>query len=306
MTFTNSPLVEYTRFSPNNSGQRYHSIDRISPHCVVGQCTIESLGGMFASSAVQASSNYGIDKDGRVGMFVPESNRSWCTSSSENDNRAVTIECASDTYHPYRMNECVFEKLVLLCADICRRNGKSKLIWIDNKSQALAYQPKADEMLITVHRWFANKSCPGDWLYNRLGELARRVTAQLGNYSVPATTPTTDDGNELYRVRKSWTDAKSQIGAYKNLENAKKACIEGYTVYGKQGKVIYSNKGNSNVPFLVRVKATNINIKKGPGNQYGNVDVIKPSKYTIVEVNGNWGKLKSGAGWICLDLVERV
>ena len=179
MAYTNSTLVTYTKLSPNNSGTRTHSIDRISPHCVVGQCSIESLGNWFAQTAAQASSNYGIDKDGRVGLYVEEKNRSWCTSSNANDQRAVTVECASDTYDPYRMNDCVYARLIELCTDICVRNGKNKVIWISDKDKALAYEPKSNEMLITVHRWFAWKSCPGDWLFNRLGDLADAVNARL-------------------------------------------------------------------------------------------------------------------------------
>ena len=179
MAYTNSKMVVYTKLSPNHSGQRTHSIDRISPHCVVGQVTAESLGSIFAKSSYKASSNYGIDKNGRVGMYVEEKNRSWCTSSNANDQRAVTIECASDTKSPYRMNDAVYETLIKLCVDICKRNGKKKLLWFGDKNKTLNYTPKADEMIITVHRWFANKSCPGDWLYSRLGDLAKRVTEEL-------------------------------------------------------------------------------------------------------------------------------
>lgn len=180
MAYTNSKMVVHTKISPNHSGQRTHSIDRISPHCVVGQVTAESLGNLFAKSSYRASSNYGIDKDGRVGLYVEERNRSWCTSSNANDQRAVTIECASDTKSPYRMNDAVYKTLIKLCADICRRNGKKKLIWFGDKNKSLNYSPKSDEMVITVHRWFANKSCPGDWLYSRLGDLAEKVTKELG------------------------------------------------------------------------------------------------------------------------------
>ena len=151
MGYTNSKMVVYKKLSPNHSGKRTHSIDRISPHCVVGQCTAEGLGSWFARSSTQASSNYGIDKDGRVGLYVEEKNRSWCTSSNANDQRAVTIECASDTKEPYTMNSKVYATLVKLC----------------------------------VHRWFANKSCPGNWLYSRLGKLAAEVTKQLGGSSAP-------------------------------------------------------------------------------------------------------------------------
>ncbi len=179
MGFTNSSLVAYTKLSPNHSGQRTMKIDRITPHCVVGQCSTEGLGDWFYKSSTQASSNYGIGKDGRVGLYVEEKNRSWCTSSNENDQRAVTIECASDKVEPYAMNEVVYDRLIDLCVDICQRNGKKKLLWFGDKQKSLSYQPKEDEMLITVHRWFANKSCPGNWLYARLGDLAAKVTARL-------------------------------------------------------------------------------------------------------------------------------
>ena len=181
MGYTNSSLAEYVRLSPNHSGQRGMAIDRITPHCVAGQCTAEGLGEWFSKTSTQASSNYGIDRDGRVGLYVEEKNRSWCTSSSANDQRAVTIECASDTSEPYWMNEKVYAKLIELCADICRRNGKKKLLWFADKNKALSYSPKSDEMLLTVHRWFANKSCPGNWLYARLGDLAYKVTEKLGD-----------------------------------------------------------------------------------------------------------------------------
>ena len=187
MAYTNSNMVAYTKLSPNHSGQRTHGIDRITPHCVVGQCTAEGLGDWFAKSSTQPSSNYGIDKNGRVGLYVEEKNRSWCSSSGANDQRAVTIECASDTSEPYAMNSAVYATLIKLCVDICKRNGKKKLIWFGDKDKTLNYSPKSDEMILTVHRWFANKSCPGNWLYARLGDLASKVTAQLGGAaSTPA------------------------------------------------------------------------------------------------------------------------
>lgn len=183
MGYTNSKLVAYTKLSPNHSGQRTHSIDRITPHCVVGQCTAEGLGDWFARTSTQASSNYGIDKDGRVGLYVEEKNRSWCSSSNANDQRAVTIECASDTTEPYAFRDVVYQKLITLCVDICKRNGKTKLIWFGDKNKTLNYTPKSGEMVLTVHRWFANKSCPGNWMYARMGDLAAKVTAQLSGSS---------------------------------------------------------------------------------------------------------------------------
>ena len=176
---SNSALVQTTILSQNNSGLRNHKIDRISPHCYVGQATIENMGLWFAQKQAQASANYGIDRLGRIGLFVDESKRSWCTSSSANDNRAVTIECASEKTHSYEMNDCVYNSLVNLCVDICQRNGKDTLLWFPDKNYALNYEPKDNEMVITVHRWFKNKACPGDWLYSRLGALAQTVTEKL-------------------------------------------------------------------------------------------------------------------------------
>lgn len=176
---SNSSMVAYSILSPNNSGLRTHAIDRITPHCVPGQVTAEGLGAEFAKPSKRASSNYGIDKDGRVGLYVPENWRSWCSSSSENDQRAVTIECASEATHPYEMSPCVYETLVTLCVDICRRNGKRRLLWLADKEKTLAYEPAADEMMLSVHRWFENKACPGEWLFSRLDRLAEEVTAAL-------------------------------------------------------------------------------------------------------------------------------
>lgn len=235
---SNSSLVNYTKLSPNHSGKRTHTIDRITPHCVVGQVSVERLGSIFAPASRKASCNYGIGSDGRVGLYCDEGNRSWCSSSNANDQRAVTIECASDTTHPYAFKEVVYNKLIDLCADICKRNGKNTLIWINDKNKALNYTPKSNEMLLTVHRWFANKACPGDWLMNRMGDLVTKVNAKLST-PTPAPTPTT---NTLYRVRKSWADSKSQIGAYKSLENAKKNCKEGYSVFDNNGNVVYTNQ----------------------------------------------------------------
>ena len=159
---SNSSLVNYTVKSPNHSGKRTHRISRLTPHCVVGQLSAESIGGCFTSPSRHASCNYGIGPDGRVCLVVDEENSSWCSSSSDNDQRAVTIECASDKTSPYAMNNAVYSKLVDLCTDICKRNGITKLLWLGSKEATLVYEPKANEAVLTAHRWFANKSCPGN------------------------------------------------------------------------------------------------------------------------------------------------
>ena len=213
VAYTNSGLVEYVKLSPNNSGTRTMKIDRITPHCVVGQLSVETMGSMFAKSSYQASSNYGIGSDGRVGMFVPESQRSWCSSSSANDQRAVTIECASDKTHPYAFKDAVYKKLIKLCIDICKRNGKKKLLWLADKEKTLSYKPAADEMILTVHRWFAAKECPGLFMMEHMSDLAQQVTAALGGSLEPEGKDPVPETGKLYRV---------QVGAYSNKANAER------------------------------------------------------------------------------------
>ncbi len=198
---SNSPLVSYTKISPNRTSPRNHKIDTITIHCVVGQCSVETLGDGFAPASRKASSNYGIGVDGRIGMYCEEKDRSWCSSSESNDNRAITIECASDTTHPYAINDKVYKALIELLVDICKRNGIPELRWKADKS--LIGQP--DKQNMTVHRWFANKSCPGDYIYNRLGQIASEVNAKLNSGS-PNAKP-----EILYRV---------QVGAFSKKTNA--------------------------------------------------------------------------------------
>jgi len=175
----NSPLVSFTKLSPNHSGRRTSSISRITPHTVVGQLSVERICDCFKDRSRQASCNYAIGADGRIGLCVDELNRSWCSSSRDNDQRAVTIECASDLTEPYAMKPEVYSALVELCVDICRRNGKKKLVWIADRDKSLSYEVKPDKMLLTVHRWFARKSCPGNWLFEKMASLADDVNGKL-------------------------------------------------------------------------------------------------------------------------------
>lgn len=181
---SSSSLVTYTRISPNRTSPRNHAIDRITIHCYVGQVTAQQgcSGARFVNYDPEdgASCNYVVGCDGSIGLCVPEEDRSWCSSNRANDHRAVTIETASDIVHPYAVTEEAYSALLGLCADICRRNGKNKLLWLEDKDKTLAYVPAADEMVLTVHRWFAAKACPGQYLLDRQGEIAAEVTRRLG------------------------------------------------------------------------------------------------------------------------------
>lgn len=188
---SNSPLVDYTCISPNRSSPRTHAIDTVTIHCVVGQCTVETLGNIFAAPSRQASSNYGVGKDGKIGLYVEEKDRSWCSggydangnpirvngiSGADNDQRAITIEVASDTTDPYAITDAAYEGLIRLLVDICKRNpGISRLRWQGDKSLV----GQTDKQNMTVHRWFARKACPGDYLYNRHAAIAAEVNRRL-------------------------------------------------------------------------------------------------------------------------------
>lgn len=243
----NSQLVSYTKISPNKTSPRNHKIDTITIHCVVGQCSIETLGDIFAKSSRQASSNYGVGPDGRIGMYVEEKDRSWCSSNSVNDNRAITIEVASDTVHPYRINDAAYEGLIALLVDICKRNSIKELKWKGDKT--LIGKPSKQNM--TVHRWFANTVCPGEYLYDLHGKITKDVNARLNQGSL--------------------------------------------------------------VTYQVKVSIPDLNIRKGPGTNYGKTGKFTgKGVFTIVEVkegpgsNSGWGRLKSGAGWISLDYTRKL
>ena len=241
-TYSNSALVEYTRMSPCNSGRRTHKIDRITPHCVVGQCSVEALGELFQNYSRQTSSNYGIGADGRVALYVNESDRAWTSSSSLNDQRAVTVECASATQDPYTFYSVVYDKLIELCTDICRRNGKTRLLWIEDKDKALAYEPAENEMLLTIHHWFSPaKSCPGPWLRARLGEVAEKVTSNLNPAKV------------LYRVQIGAFSYKWRAESY-----AKKAEKKGFNTIIREEKV--------NGKTVYRVQCGAFSVKKNAEN----------------------------------------
>lgn len=315
MAFTNSPLVSHTRISPNRTPNRNHAIDTITIHCVVGQCSVETIGNVFAPSSRQASSNYGIGPDGRIGMYCEEKDRSWCSSNATNDHRAITIEVASDTTEPYAVTDKAYAALLDLVTDICKRNGIKKLVWSTSKTDRVNHRNGCN---MTVHRDFANKSCPGTYLYERHAQIAAEVNKRLGATDSNVQNDVNADKGTLYRVRKSWEDTASQKGAFTELDNAKR-CVDnnpGYTVYDSSGTAVYPSADstvNTFTPCTVNIAIPNLNIRKGPGANYATTGLFTgKGVFTIVEEkNGQgsdagWGRLKSGAGWISLDYCTKL
>ena len=203
LKLSNSKLISYMKISPNRTSPRNHKIDTVTIHCVVGQCSVETLGNIFAPTSRQASCNYGIGADGRIGMYCEEKDRSWCSSNAANDNRAITIEVASDTKHPYAVNAKAYAALIDLLVDICKRNGIPRLVWSTSKADRVNHKNGCN---MTVHRDYANKSCPGEYLYSRHAQIASEVNKRLGSTD---TRPQPE--KVLYRV---------QTGAFRNKAGA--------------------------------------------------------------------------------------
>ena len=181
----NSQLISYTRHSPNHYDGRTHKIDRITPHYVAGNCTVETLGDIFAPTSRRASSNYGIGSDGRIALYVDECNAPWTSGNFANDDRAVTIECAN--LGDGSLTQACWDSLVRLCADICRRNGISYLNYTGDPSGNL-----------TKHCWFQDTDCPGPWLTEQFGRLTKEVNHILDNDEPIHVTPKNNtQGGEL-------------------------------------------------------------------------------------------------------------
>lgn len=279
-----SSLATYKKISPNRSTPRNHKIDTITIHCAVGQMTAKEILnlGHFTKydSTNGVSCNYAVGKDGSIGVGVDEKDRSWCSSNSANDNRAITIEVASDTTHPYAITKKAYNALIQLCADICERNGIEELKWKANKSLI----GKIDQQNMTVHRWFDNKACPGDYIYNLLGTIAVEVNDILNKKPV--------DNTVYYRV---------QTGAFRNkaYADAEFARVKaaGFTPYMVKDGALYKiqvgaykkqlNASNMAKKLKAAGFETNITTKTGLAAP---VDTLKSIDEIAEEVKaGKWG-----------------
>ncbi|MBR5862219.1 MAG: N-acetylmuramoyl-L-alanine amidase [Bacteroidales bacterium] len=330
---SNSPLATYKKISPFKNSPRKHVIDTVTIHCVVGQCSVETLGRVFSDPNNEVSANYGIGPDGRIGLYVDEGDRSWCSSSGDNDHRAITIEVASDTTHPYAVTDAAYKALLSLLTDICMRNNIKKLLWKADKS--LIGQP--DKQNMTVHRWFANKACPGEYLYSRHAQIAAAVNERLAVYwkdqeseekpSIKPLPTVNFQAGDLVSIRANATYYNgSDIPNWVRKKKWYVKSVSGDRVVinkSEDGKNAINSpvssanlllvKAKPDVPYLVKVSIPDLNIRCGPGTNFAKTGVYTGKGiFTIVEVKSGqgsksgWGKLKSGAGWISLDYATKV
>lgn len=140
---------------------------------MAGNLSVETCGNVFQSR--KASSNYGVDSIGNIGMYVEESDRSWCSSNGTNDNRAITIEVA-DCNNKWEVNDVAMARLIELVVDCCKRNKIKKLVWSSNKYDRVNHLNGCN---MTVHRDFSSTTCPGDWLYSKMPYIASEVNKRL-------------------------------------------------------------------------------------------------------------------------------
>lgn len=215
MAYSNSSLTSVKILTSHHSGQRTHAIDTITIHCMAEYWTAEQCGNWFKEK--NCSSNYGIGYDGKIGLYVEEKNVSWCSSNSANDNRAITIEVASTTKSPYSVTSAAYTATIKLVADICIRNGIKKLVWSTNKEDRMKHRNGCN---MTVHRDYApKKSCPGEYLYQRMGDIALKANVMIASGKVSGTT-TASTNNKIawdYLVgQKGWskTAAAACIGCW--------------------------------------------------------------------------------------------
>lgn len=213
---SNSSLVTYIKKSPNHSGKRAYTLSRITIHHMAGVLTVEQCGEIFARPSRQASSNYGIDSKGHVGLYVDEKNRSWASSSRDNDNRAITIEVSNNKVGgKWTVSKKALNKTIELCIDICKRNGKTRVIWFGSKAESLSYKPKKNEIVLTVHRWFAPTSCCGDYLYGKMPYIAKKINEAIKSATDEKKTVKTAKYVPLttMNVRKEADDSSAIVGS---------------------------------------------------------------------------------------------
>lgn len=277
---SNSSLVNMTMLSPNHSGHRNQPITKIAIHHTAGAISAATIGQIFRPTSRQASCNYGIGNDNKIVLCVDEANRSWCTSSSWCDNRAVTIEVANSANGGnWPVSDRTLATLIDLVTDICRRNGIKNCTYTGGKDGVLQ-----------KHEWYANTNCPGPYLGSKFSYIASEVNKRLSGNSSSSGGAST---SSLYRVRKSWSDVKSQKGAFRDFDNAKKCANAnaGYKVFDASGNEVYPDKSTSSKSIDTIAREV---ISGNWGNGSDRVNRLRAAEYDYDAVQSRVNEILSG------------
>lgn len=302
-----SSMAVYERISPNSSKPRNKKIRRITPHCVAGNLSIESTLGLShfvtPNSTSGSSTNYAIGSDGRVGLGVEETNRAWTTSSSANDHEAITFEIANNGGAPdWRMSDAAINAWMDLVVDIAKFYGFKKINYREkpvnvNGSASveswIASWANADEMIVTLHCWYANKACPGPYFIRQLPWAVKEINKRLNGMT---------------------SEAFVGEGSIVPINNTtSKAPEPTYTIPVPTKLQTSPVVASSDVPYSITINASALNVRKGPGTSYPVVQTLMNDKnvYTIIEESDGpgatiWCKLKSGLGWVSKDYITKL
>lgn len=327
---SNSSLVNYTKITSNKTSPRKDKIRKITIHHMAGNLSVEECGEVFQNR--EASTNYGIGNDGRIGLYVDEADRAWATTNGENDHQAINIELANDEIGGnWHVSDKVIARCIDLCVDICKRNGIKKLNFTGNKSGNL-----------TMHCYFMATACPGPYLKTKFKYIADEVNKRLsGAAPSPApvdskiyqgTFPTEtlvpgDTGTQVkylqdflnwygnYGLERDGSYGPATTNAVKDFQKTEKIEVDGFFGPESNATAHKAHKKSTSstpsfTPYTVQITTDALRIRKGPSTNYEQVGcVYKGEVYTIVDKSNDgtydWGKLKSGAGWICLYYTKK-
>ena len=302
----------FENISPNKNAPRNRAIRRLTPHCVAGNLTIEATLNLAAFRAGgKASTSYAIGSDGRIGLGVEETSRPWTSSSAANDNEAITFEIANNGGAPdWRMSNAAINTWLDTAVDICRFYGFSKVAYRPKPATVTSSQvetwintwAKDDEMLITLHNWYANKACPGPYLMRQLPWLVREMNKRLQD---SAYVPEAFVGEGVGPpAQQTVIPPQSGVPAPQQSSKVPEASTNTSQTIPISGGPI--------AEYQITITTPALNIRKGPGTNHPVVRTLMNDRniYTIVEEAAGpgankWGRLKSGAGWISLDFTQR-
>ena len=297
-------------------GRDGRKIEKITIHHMAGVLTAKRCGELFQNPDKWTSSNYGIGNDGTIALYVDEANTSYCDTNWDSNCKSVTIEVSNSTTIGWKVSDKALNSLIKLVADIGKRNNLGTLVKGKN---------------VTWHSMYAATSCPGPYLLSKMDYIVAEAN-KINNPPKEETTTPIKKG-DIVKISSDATyyNSTMKVPLWVRLMKWVVEKVEGNRVVidkSENGK----NSINSPIdakyltvvkttteetkpafaPYMVKITAASLNVRKGAGTNYSIVATVKKDQvYTIVEeANGTgakkWGKLKSGVGWISLDYVKKA